>query len=590
MDNIAQKPSALDDWKGWSLAIWAIALCIFVYIRWAMIQNFSLVDTDDNLRIVQVRDWLGGQGWYDLVQHRMNPPVGGDIHWSRMVDIPLAAIILLFTPLFGQAAAEATAIAIAPVLPLALLLIALGSVVRKTVHQHAWLLSAVLILSSFIMIRQFMPTRIDHHGWQLTLLGVALAGLCDHRKLRGGAILGIASAMSLAIGLETLPYLGLLGVTVCLKWVFDQGEQPRVLAFGLNLGIGTLLAFLIFASTANWQPVCDALSLTWMPIIAGSGFAVAAWARVNQSQPIARFAGLSFIALCAAGIFVFSYPQCISRPEGISDEAYRLWFSNIREVKSIQIQPTSVLLSSIGLPLSGIIGAFHAWKTRDKWRFDGLWCPITLLSVISAAMLFWQYRTVGIAQMFAIPGATALGISIGRALLTASVPVRAIGLFLTFFLISGLGLSILAVSGPVEATTKNGKLISQAFSECNSQANIKPIGALPPATIFTFVDLGPRLLATTHHRVIAGPYHRNDDQIVDVHHAFIGTPDQARAIAKKHGATYLLICPNMAEGTLHKSHNRNGLYAQLMANKVPGWLTPVPLPKSSPYRLWRIAG
>ena len=41
-------------------------------------------DPDDVLRMVQVRDLLAGQGWFDLTQHRLDAPVGGvAMHWSR---------------------------------------------------------------------------------------------------------------------------------------------------------------------------------------------------------------------------------------------------------------------------------------------------------------------------------------------------------------------------------------------------------------------------------------------------------------------------------------------------------------------------
>ena len=41
----------------------------------------------------QVRDWMAGQSWFDVVQHRLNPPLGVDMHWSRLVDAPIAAIM-----------------------------------------------------------------------------------------------------------------------------------------------------------------------------------------------------------------------------------------------------------------------------------------------------------------------------------------------------------------------------------------------------------------------------------------------------------------------------------------------------------------
>ena len=50
---------------------------------------FDAMSTDDAMRLVQVRDWIGGQGWFDLFQHRLDPP-GASMHWSRVVDVPWA--------------------------------------------------------------------------------------------------------------------------------------------------------------------------------------------------------------------------------------------------------------------------------------------------------------------------------------------------------------------------------------------------------------------------------------------------------------------------------------------------------------------
>ena len=43
--------------------------------------------------------------------------------------------------------------------------------------------------------------------------------------------------------------------------------------------------------------------------------------------------------------------------------------------------------------------------------------------------------------------------------------------------------------------------------------------------VFTFVDLGPRLITVTHHDAVIGPYHRNGEQIADVMNAFRGDAD-----------------------------------------------------------------
>src|SRR5687767_2656618 len=63
-------------------------------------------DPDNYMRLVQVRDLLAGQGWFDLVQHRVNPPEGLHTHWSRLADLPYAIPILLLRPLLGAELAE----------------------------------------------------------------------------------------------------------------------------------------------------------------------------------------------------------------------------------------------------------------------------------------------------------------------------------------------------------------------------------------------------------------------------------------------------------------------------------------------------
>src|SRR3546814_13198481 len=103
--------------------------------------------------------------------------------------------------------------------------------------------------------------------------------------------------------------------------------------------------------------------------------------------------------------------------------------------------------------------------------------------------------------------------------------------------------------------------------------------------LFTFVDLGPRLITVTHHDAIAGPYHRNGDAILDVQHGFGGSPEQFRAIAKRHHATLLMVCPNMPESTVYRAPSPGGFYDQLAHGKRFDWPEPVAVPAKSPTRV-----
>src|SRR3546814_1476295 len=86
-------------------------------------------------------------------------------------------------------------------------MLALGFVMRRIVGGNSWVIAIFVPLSAAMALSMFMPMRIDHHGWQLALTLVALAGLADDRTVRGGLIAGITSAVSLAIGMEMIVYL-----------------------------------------------------------------------------------------------------------------------------------------------------------------------------------------------------------------------------------------------------------------------------------------------------------------------------------------------------------------------------------------------
>src|SRR3954470_24731854 len=133
-------------WRWTVLAFWLVTSALLIASRWASIRGFGLGDTDDNMRIMQVRAWLAGQSWYDLRQYRLNPPYGADIHWSRLVDLPLAGLKLALTPLLGGAVAEKAAVTIAPMLPMAIAFTAVAVIARRLVAPLAYPLAIAILL------------------------------------------------------------------------------------------------------------------------------------------------------------------------------------------------------------------------------------------------------------------------------------------------------------------------------------------------------------------------------------------------------------------------------------------------------------
>src|SRR3954454_2792678 len=188
----------------------------------------------------------------------MNPPFGANIHWSRLVDLPIAGLIFGLRPFLGGAGAERWAVAIAPLLPYWLLLFSVALTARRLIAPAAYPVAFLALFFAGSTNGMFMPERIDHHGWQLALLALSVAAIADPKRVRGGLLLGLSSALSLAIGLEMIIYLALAGVAMVLFWVDDRMERERLGAYAVSMTGGCALAFLVFASYDNRNAVCDA--------------------------------------------------------------------------------------------------------------------------------------------------------------------------------------------------------------------------------------------------------------------------------------------------------------------------------------------
>ncbi|MES2987400.1 MAG: AcrB/AcrD/AcrF family protein [Pseudomonadota bacterium] len=575
------------------LVFWACVVAWFLIQREANIYWLTLGDTDDNMRLMQVRAWMAGQGWYDLRNYRLDPALGGfDIHWSRLPDLPIAALILILKPFLGLRA-ENWAVGIAPLLPLAVTMTGLTLTVRRLIAPYSWPLAMVILMGCTATMTMYAPLRIDHHGWQLAALAMTVAGLADPRRARGGATVGISSALSLTIGLEMLPYCAMAGAIIALRWVWEAAEARRMMVYGLTLAGGSALGFALFASNANQVMRCDALTPVWLSVMVAAGTLLFLIGRLN---PANRYVRLGLSAAAGAAIvagFVYFFPQCLGRPEQVSDELANTWLNNVREARPIYRHPLKTAFPIAALPIIGIIGAGVAtWRARGTDAVVG-WAAIALFTTFAAAMLLWQVRAGPAAQMLSVPGACALAwVVVPWFLRRGSIFLRVFGSVAAFMLVSGLfaGFVIPYLPTGAKPGASSGGIdkVAQANGACARFSALRPLNGIPSATMFSHVDLGPRLIVVTHHNGIAGPYHRNGRAILDVHHAFTGTADAARAIMAAHQAQYLLICPDMSETTLYRSRAPNGFYAQLIKGQIPRWLEPVTLGKGSPLRLWKI--
>ncbi len=576
-------------WRTIVALFWIGTAIWMVWQRWWGIHWFSLSDTDDNMRMMQVRALLEGQGWYDLRQYRMNPPGGADIHWSRLVDLPIAGIKLLLTPFMGGAQAEKVAVTLAPMLPLAVAMTALAVTVRRLVSPYAYPVALALLLCGASVRGMFMPLRIDHHGWQLAMVALCVMGLSDPKRARGGVVLGVATALSLTIGMEMLPYLAIAGAIPVLMWIWSRDEARRLFAYGASLAGGCALSYLLFTSEANRAAVCDALSPVWLSamILAGAlSVALAAW---SPEKRLVRFGAAAAGGVAVGAAFGLMWPHCLGRLEQSSPELEHLWLSRVREAMPIWRHGWKTAANTGTLPLLGLVGYLvMIWRSRRDPQRLIVWAGLFLLGLLAAALLAWQTRAGPAAQLLSITGAAALAwLVLSWFYARRSVALAAGGVAVAALLFSGWATTYALRLVP-EAPAQPRPLVESANRRCPTVPALRPIARLPRGNVLTFVDLGPRLITMTHHNAIAGPYHRNGAQIVDIMRTFRGTPENAWATVQRYRIDYVLICPNLSESTVYSAEAPSGFYRQLARNRAPAWLERVPLPADSPFMMWRV--
>jgi hypothetical protein len=185
------------------LICWALTAA--AYVAKAILTAAStplILDSDDAMRLNEVHDFLSGQNWFDLVQHRLNTPFGAQLHWSRLIDLPEALVLLVLRPFAGAAADVAAAY----VWPLALLLVLLWLTAKLALRlgRREALWPALLLPGlSVIVIGEFAPGRFDHHSAQiLLLLWAVLLALGSIEKRRRAAGAPGAAAPAGGVGVE----------------------------------------------------------------------------------------------------------------------------------------------------------------------------------------------------------------------------------------------------------------------------------------------------------------------------------------------------------------------------------------------------
>ncbi|MCF6369309.1 hypothetical protein [Rhizobium halophilum] len=567
-------------------ALVTIAIMLAMFLPAA--EDYVGADNDDVMRLVQVRDLLAGQGWFDLRQYRLGLGDGTLMHWSRLVDLPLAVFLGIGATFLPQEQAESIVLTIWPLLLIPLLLYPIGlSAMRLAGPAAMHVALGLSSLFAFTNIR-FHPGSIDHHNVQLVLAAWIAAMLIDpERRVTSHVIAGIAAALAVAVGAETVPFVAAACVGVAARWIWQGQVAARAArAFGLAFALMISAMFFLTVPPSHYTTVtCDNLSLGFYALSATGGGLLAVATAVPRIHSIrSRLAAAAVIATAVFFTARIIAPQCLGSPlSDLDPMLVTLWLEAVTEAQSF-----SDLLRSEPHTLGGYYAVgFFAISVCLFQVVQGekpeAHLVLLLLLAVSWMIALLQVRGFFFVNLLAILPLSLLIADLRLGSQADPESPNAAFAYVVTVLVSVP--AVWALSGALIAKgtedTMGMETITQDSGarpergECSATDSLRVLAAQETGVVAGPSNSGAEILRFTKHRVLAAPYHRNQGGMLTELHIGLAPPDEAEAFLSGAGVSFIAFCKNDPQTQSLIRMKPDGLYAALARGEVPPYLQPL---------------
>lgn len=576
------------------LVAWLIVAAVVLAVNWQAIGARQFPDPDDAMRLVQVRDVLAGQGWFDLVQHRVDAPGGGiAMHWSRLVDIPLLLVIALLSPILGAGAAEGAALVIVPLVTLFCAMLLAARIAHRLLGDEETMLTSLLMALSVPLLFQLSPLRIDHHGWQVVCALWAVNALMARSDRLGAFGLGAALATWLSISVEGLPLAAAIFAVLALRWLRDRSQRQWLVGAIQSLALVSAALFAATRGLGDLAVYCDAIGPLHLAIFGWGALVLTLLARTEPAPLALVLAGFALAAGGALALVLTVAPQCASGGgfAAIDPLVARHWLDHVNEGRPVWHQSLVDALPFVVAPLIALMAAMRLSRQSADWlrRF---WSDYALILAAALLVALFVARAGAVACALAAPP---LAWQVNQWLRAArrmqSAPRRMAAMAgIALALVPTFPLTLLGPVMPAQAARAGAAPVAGSLrqSDCDIAAARETLAALPAGEIYAPLDIAPALLLESRHTVVATPHHRGHEAIRVVIAAALGSEEEARASFAARGTAYVALCPGLNEPRNYAHDAPGDFMAKLLSGEEPDWLEPVELPEETSLKLWRI--
>ncbi|WP_159738830.1 hypothetical protein [Vibrio atypicus] len=540
-------------------------VCILLYLYLPEANNVSFSDNDDFMRYHQFTHWLRSGNWYLTPIEQFNPQSGVLMHWSRLVDIPLAGATLFLSPFFGLELASLYATGIVPVIYLLLTLLALAKITYKLFGNRFIVLTCVYFIGS-IAISKFKPGAIDHHNLQMLIFAWSIAIIPINSKRIGtwqqSFLYALLLSLSLWVGLENLIVFS--ATLFFIVYVGYQYNKQYLVYFtricGVALVISTCFTLLNRPISEFTTFYIDMLSWPYL-LCLGIGFV---YGCISQLY-VDKYGSYAFIVFTIIAILLvllivpellmgvyYNYPELLKVT----------WLNHVTEARSILSYVFTDGLMSNHLHFLYLFPALISiFYVRDNKV--ALIAYLLFLLVFLFAVL-WQVRTIFNVYILAVPF---------QAYMVAHwcSHIRfSLAKLIVIFTLAPVILSILILKAVQSVEDK--KQSTMLFDKSSVSAILKS-NNVEKSKILAPIDFGASVIALTDNSVISAPYHRNIDGNIEMIHLFSSKANEhLKRELKRKEFDYVLIGKDRSTRILLNVGEEDSLVNLLFYDNGPSWL------------------
>lgn len=532
-------------------------------------------DPDDYMRLVRMHEWFSGGGFFDTTIARANSPFGGDMHWTRFYDLfwffPVKIVEFFVKDI--KTAVAYVGFVISPIFAIFSSIIFFRLMQYLMEKRNAFIASALFLGNNYIIIQTTLG-RPDYHAFLIfmvllyTLMLTALV-MKDFKSRKLLISTAIVTSLCIYASPETLiplllselilfafsfknedifeclkkknkyTFIALFALFVLNNPAMDT-EQMRLLVlnmicvFGMSrreektasknlLDYFLILLINIFCFFILWKHAdYDKLSLVHVILY----FDIAMFYKVSSTYNMLTLSEkLKRFLIIGSVFFVMFSIVCpkffLGMEANVDAYAKKVWLTKVEEMQS----PLSgdffySFLFSLVISIMACLYKTYSLYREKKYvsRETIVWTLFLTIGFVYTIFGCMAFRMISYSVIFTTPIVVDF-IMNGKFFAKFSRVLRLLFAIWVFFT-PQLLLVYASNKTVLEENTLNARLSSKEKSKENFATNERDIYKLMdalsdnPVTILASINVGPRLLWFTKHRIVASPYHRHTNGII----------------------------------------------------------------------------